>query len=61
MADRFNSSNREVAALVNASLKDLNLLTTDNTIIHSKVFRGGNEQEILPENFLPRLTIVFLA
>ena len=39
MADRFNSSNREVAALVNAALKDLNLLTTDNTLIHSKVFR----------------------
>ena len=27
MADRFNSSNREVAALVNAALKDLRLLT----------------------------------
>ena len=39
MADRFNSSNREVAALGNAALKDLNLLTTDNTLIHSKVYR----------------------
>ena len=29
MADRFNSSNHEVAALVNAALKDLNLLNTD--------------------------------
>ena len=39
MADRFNSSNREVAALVNAALKDLRLLTPENTLIHSKVYR----------------------
>ena len=39
MADRFNSYNREVAALVNSALKDLNLLTTNNTLIHPKVFR----------------------
>ena len=39
MADRFNSSNREIAALVNSALKDLNLLTTNNTLIHSKVYR----------------------
>ena len=36
MADRFNSSNREVAALVNAALKYLRLLTPENTLIHSK-------------------------
>ena len=39
MADRFNSSNREVTTLVNVALKDLNLLTTDNTLIDSKVYR----------------------
>ena len=39
MADRFNSSNREVAALVNSVLKDLNLLTTNNALINSKVYR----------------------
>ena len=39
MAYRFNSSNREVAALINAKLKDLNPLTTDNTLIYSKVYR----------------------
>ena len=44
MANMFNSPNREVAALVNAALKDLNLLTTDKTLIHSKVYLRGNEQ-----------------
>ena len=38
MADRFSSSNHEVAALVNSALEDLDLLTTNNTLIHSKVY-----------------------
>ena len=38
-ADRFRASNREVVALVNAALIDLNLLTSEVTLTCSKIQR----------------------
>ena len=39
IADRFQTCNREVVAITNATLEDLDLLTMNNALTHSKVVR----------------------
>ena len=45
-ADRFRSSNREVVALVNAALMDLNLITSEVTLTCSKLHRERKKARV---------------